>query len=66
MFLVSGCGKTIILSNGGSDEINMTPYSSGKICTWLVKVRMYDLNILFKISNNIAVSMFRRNVLKEH
>lgn len=38
-----GCGKTIILSNGGSDEINMTPYSSGKICTWLVKAESDSL-----------------------
>nr|XP_034318632.1 neurogenic locus Notch protein isoform X7 [Crassostrea gigas] len=33
----AGCGKTIVLSNGGSEEITMTSYSSGKSCTWLVK-----------------------------
>ncbi|XP_062616357.1 fibropellin-1-like [Saccostrea cucullata] len=33
----SECGSIINLSNGGSDEIKMTSYTSGKICTWLVK-----------------------------
>ncbi|XP_061190054.1 fibropellin-1-like [Saccostrea echinata] len=33
----SGCGSIINLSNGGSDEIKVTSYTSGKLCTWLVK-----------------------------
>ncbi|XP_061165725.1 neurogenic locus notch homolog protein 1-like [Saccostrea echinata] len=32
-----GCGETITLFNGESRDINMTSYSSGKMCTWLVK-----------------------------
>ncbi|XP_048750866.2 fibropellin-1-like [Ostrea edulis] len=31
------CGGIINLSNGGSDEIKMTSYTTGKECTWLVK-----------------------------
>lgn len=32
------CGRIINLSNGGFDEIKMTSYTQGKVCTWLVKV----------------------------
>ncbi|XP_052694545.1 uncharacterized protein LOC128172873 isoform X5 [Crassostrea angulata] len=39
----AGCGKTIVLSNGGSEEISMTSYSSGKSCTWLVKAESDSL-----------------------
>nr|XP_022306908.1 neurogenic locus notch homolog protein 1-like isoform X2 [Crassostrea virginica] len=33
----AACGKIISLSNGGSEEIKMSTYSSGSMCTWLVK-----------------------------
>lgn len=46
--LFLGCGKTINLSNGGSEEITMTSYSSGKLCTWLVKVRKCDVMFYLK------------------
>lgn len=39
----AGCGKTIVLSNGGSEEITMTSYSAGKSCTWLVKAESDSL-----------------------
>uniref|UniRef100_K1QU98 Metalloendopeptidase n=1 Tax=Magallana gigas TaxID=29159 RepID=K1QU98_MAGGI len=31
------CGRIINLSNGGFEEIKMTSYTEGKVCTWLVK-----------------------------
>nr|XP_034320305.1 blastula protease 10 [Crassostrea gigas] len=31
------CGRIINLSNGGFEEIKMTSYTQGKVCTWLVK-----------------------------
>ena len=37
-YFVLACGKIISLSNGGSEEIKMSTYSSGSMCTWLVKV----------------------------
>lgn len=40
VFFILGldCGRIINLSNGGFDEIKMTSYTQGKVCTWLVKV----------------------------
>lgn len=46
MFL--GCGKTIVLSNGGTEEIQMASYFPGRKCTWLVKVSMRDA-VYFKV-----------------
>ncbi|XP_061190086.1 uncharacterized protein LOC133197926 [Saccostrea echinata] len=37
------CGKTVTLRNGESQEIKMSSYTSGKMCTWLIKAESNSL-----------------------
>lgn len=50
VYYIEGCGGTIDLTTGASDQIVMSGYQTGLTCTWLIKVN-HRINLCHSVNS---------------